>query len=102
MKSGTKSMIPAGTFVYLMRKRVPAFSITPPRGWKADAKPSVSRVDSKCVPEAKRFVMLMVLGTGEPKQRMVVLEPLVSNPRRVKATVTELLDSTMVLRLVSA
>src|SRR5436190_22009379 len=82
-------------------KRVPAFSIGP-RGWKDEAKPSVRRVDSKCVPSRKKFVTLGDVGTGDPTQRMVVLELLVNSPRCAKATITGLLIRAIVLRLLSA
>ena len=44
----------------------------------------------------------MVAGSGDPTQRMVVLDPLASNPRCGTATTTELLTRVMVLSPLSA
>src|SRR5205085_8897242 len=63
--SGMKTRALAGKLEYFTRKRVPV-SAPAARTSNADAKPSVTRVEAKLVPAAKRLGRSMGEGRGEP------------------------------------
>src|ERR1035437_2067210 len=77
--SGIKRRVAAGKPVYFTRNRVPV-SRPGDRASKAEAKPSVTRVEAKAVPAAKRLGRSKVSGAGDPTQVIVVLDMLESMP----------------------
>src|SRR5690242_590139 len=61
-------------------KRVPV-SLTESLGWKAELKPSVTRVEANRVPAAKRAVMVSARGAGDPVQAIPPPDSVANSPR---------------------
>src|SRR5450432_748459 len=75
----------AGKPEYFTRKRVP-LSAPGTRASKAEAKPSVTRVDAKRVPAPNRPGRSRLAGTGEPVHVIPVLDRVASSAVCGKAT----------------